>query len=100
MVWQTDPMALKMTFELTELLIANGYLLLTWRKEQPVTKGLIVLAMLMLAVDIFLLHGEKPGWAWVLMNIPASIIIYEKVTRQTVVVVAKKLAAVAAMLFG
>lgn len=93
-------MGFKMTFEWIELLLAIGFLIFTWKKEQPLTKGLLMLSILMLGIDIFILEGEKPGWAWIIMNIPASLIIYEKVTRQTVVVVAKKMAALVTMLLG
>jgi hypothetical protein len=91
-------LCMKVVFEFVEIFLAIGYLLFSWRKEQRLTRGLLLASILMLLTDIFILHGDRPGWAWLLMNIPAMVIVYEKVTRKMLLVVAKKVAAVVTML--
>ena len=91
---------MKVAFEFVEVFLAIGYLLFAWRKEQRLTKALLIIAILMVLTDIFVFHGNRPGWAWLIMNIPATIIVYEKVTRQTLLVLAKKMVALVTMLFG
>ena len=85
--------------ECAELLIALTYYLYSERKERHPTRIAFLSMACALLVDIFFLHGEKPRWAWYLLNVPFLWYIYEKIFRSYVLAVYRNLAASVATMF-
>lgn len=73
--------------EYCELVIALIYVARSGQKESHWTMIIFLGMICALSVDIFILHGEKSVWAWLLLNVPFSIFIYEKVLRKLVLAV-------------
>lgn len=83
-------MNLQLFLEYCELVIALIYVTRSGQKESHWTL-LIFWGMIgALMIDIFMLHGEKSVWAWLLLNVPFSIFIYEKVLRKLVLAVYRR----------
>lgn len=85
--------------ECAELLIALVYYLSSERKERHPTRLAFLSMACALLVDIVFLHGKKPLWAWYLLNAPFLWYIYEKTLRTFTLSVARRLAAICAVMF-
>ena len=83
-------MNLQIFIEYCELVIALIYVARSGRKESHWTVITFLGMIGSLIIDIFILQGEKSIWAWLLLNVPFSIFIYEKVLRKLVLVVYRR----------
>lgn len=77
--------------ECCELLIALIYVIRSRQKESHWTLLTFIGMIGALIIDIFIFHGEKSVWAWLLLNVPFSIFIYEKVLRKLVLAVYRRI---------
>ena len=77
-------MNVQLMIEYCELAIALIYVARSGRKDSHWTAITFFGMIGALSVDIFILQGDKSVWTWLLLNVPFSIFIYEKVLRKLV----------------
>lgn len=85
--------------ECLEFIIALVYYVSSERKERHPTRIAFLSMACALLVDIVFLHGEKPRWAWYLLNVPFLWYLYEKTLRKFVLSCVRRLAAVLVVMF-
>lgn len=83
--------------ELAEIFIASGYLIFCGKKESHLTRWAFCAGCLSLSVDVFVLHlwmgyTQKSLLLWGLLNVPFSLILYEKILRKLLLRVFRKMA--------
>lgn len=79
--------------ELLEIVVALGYYVFSKGRERHATRVSLLSIAMALMIDIFVLHGKKPDWAWMLLNTPFIWYLYEKFLRRFALSVFRNLAA-------
>lgn len=79
--------------ELLEIVVALGYYIFSKGKERHATRVSLLSIALALVIDVFLLHGKKPDWAWIMLNTPFLWYLYEKLLRKFTISLYRNLAA-------
>ena len=91
-------MDVQIMIEYCELVIALIYVARSGQKESHWTVITFFGMIGALSVDIFILQGDKSVWTWLLLNVPFSIFIYEKVLRKLVLAAFRRILVSLAML--
>lgn len=71
-------------FEVFEIALILVYLICSGitNKKQHTTQAILISWGIALGCDVFLLHGNKPEWAWFALNVPFMVFVYEKILRK------------------
>ncbi len=68
--------------ECIEFVFTFGYYIVSEHKERHATRVSLLSWALALITDVGLLHGMKPHWAWIALNVTFLWYLYEKLLRK------------------
>lgn len=83
-------MDIKLFIEKVELLISLAYLLASWGEPPHLTRVYFLCMSVALSIDVYIYHGHRPLWVWIVLNTPFMVFCYEKFLRKYCLFLARR----------